>query len=277
MTSHADAAPVIGRLPVDAHVHFHDRNRIAGTLEAAAVNFGALQLAGPAEVRGVLLLAQSSRERVFEWLRDQARVDRWTVAAVPAEPQSLWLRGGSAEILVVCGRQIVAEPGLEVLSLGTDRRIDDGLGLPATLALARSDDALAVLPWGFGKWTGRRKTRVRELIDAEKDVDLWLGDNGGRLSAWPKPRLLIEGERRGHAVLPGTDPFPFWQDFRRVGSFGCLVAVALDADRPWRSIRTALRRAGASPQGFGRGAGVLAFCLKQARMQLHKHFRGGPA
>jgi hypothetical protein len=277
MTSHAAAAQGFGRLPVDAHVHFHDRSRVVDTLEAATANFSALGLAAGDRVRGALLLAQSFRERVFEWLRDQPRVERWQIAAVPAEPQSLWLRSDATEILVVCGRQVVAEPGLEVLALGTHRRIEDGLGLAATLELARSGEALAVMPWGFGKWTGRRKRRVREAIDAEKGADLWMGDNGGRLSALPKPRLLGEGERRGHAILPGTDPFPFWHDYRRVGSFGCVVPVQPDADRPWQSIRAALRQAGASPQSYGRGSGLLAFGLKQARMQFHKHFRGGQA
>ena len=258
-------------------MHFHDRNRVVDTLEAATANFSALGLAAGDRVRGALLLAQSFRERVFEWLRDQPRVERWRIAAATAEPQSLWLRSDAAEILVVCGRQAVAEPGLEVLALGTHRQIEDGLGLWATLELARSGDALAVMPWGFGKWTGRRKRRVREAIDAEKGTDLWMGDNGGRLSALPRPRLLGEGERRGHAILPGTDPFPFWRDYRRVGSFGCVVPVVLDADRPWHSIRTALRDARAAPHCYGRGSGVLAFGLKQARMQFHKHFGGGQA
>jgi hypothetical protein len=277
MTSRDAAAQVLNGLPVDAHVHFHDRSRVADTLEAATANFSALGFAAGDLIRGALLLAQSFREHVFEWLRDQARVERWRIAAAPAEPQSLWLRSDAAEILVVCGRQVVAEPGLEVLALGTHRRIADGLGLAATLELARSGDALAVMPWGFGKWTGRRKRRVRDAIDAAKGTELWMGDNGGRLAALPKPRLLGEGERRGHAILPGTDPFPFWHDYRRVGSFGCVVPVQPDAERPWQSIRSALKQAGASPRSYGRGAGLLEFGLRQARMQLHKHFRGGRA
>jgi hypothetical protein len=277
MTSNAAAAPAAGRLPVDGHVHFHDPSRVSATLDAAATNFGALRLPPAGPVRGALLLAQASHERVFEWLRDQVRIDHWQVAPARAEPQSLWLRDDRAEILVICGRQVVAEPGLEVLALGTDRRIDDGLGIAATFSLARAEDALAVLPWGFGKWTGRRKRRVREAIESERGADLWMGDNGGRLSALPKPRLLAQGERCGHAILPGTDPFPFWHDYRRVGSFGCLVPARLDADRPWQSLHAALAHTPSSLQCYGRGAGLFEFGLKQARMQLHKHLRRGRA
>src|SRR6187402_2032501 len=105
MTSNAAAAPAAG-LPVDAHVHFHDAGCVGPTLDAAAANFGALRLASTGPARGALLLAQSRRERVFEWLREQVRVGRWHVATARDEPQSLWLREDVAEILVVCGSQV---------------------------------------------------------------------------------------------------------------------------------------------------------------------------
>ena len=121
-------------------------------------NFNALDAAGESPACGALLLAQTSRERVFEWLREQVSVGRWSIAVVPAEPQCLWLRIARGELLIVCGSQVVAEPGLEVLVLGTARRIEDGLGIERTLQSAQAAGALPVLPWGFGKWTGRRET-----------------------------------------------------------------------------------------------------------------------
>jgi hypothetical protein len=270
-------APVLCRIPVDAHVHFHDRRHVAATLAAATANFRALEPAGASPVRGALLLGQSATERIFEWLRDQPGVGDWSVTPVPAEAQCVWLRSVPGEILVVCGRQVVAEPGLEVLALGTDRRIEDGLGLERTLQLAESADALAVLPWGFGKWTGRCKRRVREAIASRSVGKLWVGDNGGRLSLLPRPRLLDEAEAHGRGILPGTDPFPFGGDYRRVGSFGCLLETRLDPARPWAAIRAALARTAGSPQAYGRGAGVLEFGVRQAWMQVRKRLNGRPA
>ena len=58
---------------------------------------------------------------------------------------------------------------------------------------------------------------------------------------------------------------------------GCLVPARLDADRPWQSLREALTQARSSPPSYGRGAGLFEFGLRQARMQLHKHRRGGRA
>jgi hypothetical protein len=269
--------PVPQRIPVDAHVHFHHRDLIAATLTSAAANFSSLHIPGVAPDCGALLLAQSAREHVFEWVREQSRVGAWSVTTLTAEPQSLWFRSESGLVLVVCGRQVVAEPGLEVLALGTDRRIEDGLGLEQTLEVAMSVNALTVLPWGFGKWTGRRKRRIQATIAGPGVSGLWVGDNGGRLGILPRPRLLDEAEAHGLGVLPGTDPFPFGGDYRRVGSFGCVLDVRPDAARPWESIRESLVRAPGSPQPYGRGAGVLDFALRQAGMQVYKRLNGQPA
>jgi hypothetical protein len=262
------------KIPVDGHVHFHDPRLVEPTLGAAARNFRALRIADPAPPRGVLLLAQYPREAVFDWLREQQRVGTWKITGVPAEPHSLWLRCEASELLVVCGYQVDVERGLELLVLGTNRPIAGGLGFVHTVREARARGALAVLPWGFGKWTGRRKRLVRAAINSADLTDMWMGDNGGRLSALPRPPLLAEGERAGHAILPGSDPFPFGDDYRRVGSFGCLVPTVLDPERPWQSLRIALVRHGSSPEAYGRAAGLLEFSVKQARIQVHKRYGG---
>jgi hypothetical protein len=281
MAVHANAlqssSPALRRIPVDAHVHFHRAATVLPTLESAAANFRVLGLPGATPPLGALLLAQSANERVFEWLREQSRVGGWSVAGVRDEPQSLWLVGEAAKLLVVCGRQVVAEPGLEVLALGTDRMIEDGLGLEPTLRSAESAGALPVLPWGFGKWMGRRKQRIREQILAPGVERLWVGDNGGRLRMMPRPSLLDEAEARGFGVLPGSDPFPFGRDHRRAGSFGCLLDVELDVAQPWACLRAALVRIRGSPRAYGQGAGWLGFGFRQAWMQVHKRSGGQSA
>jgi hypothetical protein len=265
------------RIPVDAHVHFHRQHLVVPTLEAALANFIALEVPGATSSSGILLLAQSNRERIYEWIRTQERIGGWSVSAVPAESQCLRLRGEAGEALVVCGRQIVAEPGLEVLALGTDQDIDDGLGLERTLRAAHSVGAIPVLPWGFGKWNGRRGQRIREQLSSPCVASLWFGDNGGRLRSLPRPPLLDEAERRGFGVLPGSDPFPFGGDYRRVGGFGCWLEQEPDSTRPWESIRSALGGARGSPEPYGQTAGWIAFGLRQSWMQVHKRLGGRPA
>ena len=272
-TSLPEQLPPVRRVPVDAHVNFHVREHVAGTLDAAISNFGTVEVASGREGPGVLLLAQSAGEQVFEWMRKQAQVGTWSVSPAECEAQSLWLRGPRGELVVVCGRQVIAESGLEVLALGTIDHFEDGLGLQRTLAAVQASAALAVLPWGFGKWTGLRARRIREQLQSPAVADLWVGDNGGRLQNFPRPRLLVEAEAQGIGVLPGTDPFPFGKDYRRVGSFGFVVEVALDPARPWQSIRAALAGGRRSPPAFGRGEGWLGFLFKQTWIQIDKRLR----
>lgn len=272
-TSLPEQLPPVRRVPVDAHVHFHAREHVAGTLDAAISNFGNVDAAGKREGSGVLLLAQSAGERVFEWLREQAQVGAWSVSPVECERESLWLRGPRGGLAVVCGRQVIAENGLEVLALGTIDLIEDGLGLQRTLAAVQASGALAVLPWGFGKWTGLRARRIREQLQSPAVAGLWVGDNGGRLQSLPRPRLFAEAEAQGIGVLPGTDPFPFGKDYRRVGSFGFVVEVALDPARPWQSIHAALAGRRRSPPAYGRGEGWLGFLFKQTWIQIDKRLR----
>jgi hypothetical protein len=259
--------------PIDGHVHFHDRARVEPTLNAALANFRAAAAASGNGPAGALLLAQTAGEQVFEWLREQTRVGRWTVKAVAAEPEALWLAAEDVRLLAVCGRQIATGHGLEVLALGTDARFDDGNALEPTLDRVRACGALAVLPWGFGKWLGRRGEQIRSLIAARARDDLWLGDNGGRLRGLRRPRLLDEGEHAGMRVLSGTDPLPVGRDYRRTGSFGFLLPGAVDRLRPWASIAASLRSLRSSPPAYGRGTGWLRFGANQARMQVHKRLR----
>jgi hypothetical protein len=272
-TSLPEHPPSVGRLAVDAHVHFHARERVADTLDAAISNFGNVRAAGKCDGSGALLLAQNAGERVFEWLREQARVGDWSVSPAECESQSLWLRSRRGQLVVVCGRQVIAERGLEVLALGTVGLIEDGLGLERTLAAVHACGALAVLPWGFGKWRGERAQRIRAQLQSPSIADLWAGDNGGRLQSLPRPPLLAEAEAHGVGVLPGTDPFPFGNDYRRVGNFGFIVEVTLDPARPWQSVRAALAEQRRSPPAYGKAAGWLEFLFKQTWIQVDKRLR----
>ncbi|MGH8221482.1 MAG: hypothetical protein ACREQZ_00780 [Woeseiaceae bacterium] len=261
-------------LAIDAHVHFHQPRWVEPTLSAAAANFRLLAATRDSKPLGVLLLAQSAREQVFEWLREQSRAGAWTVKQVAAESQTLRVGNAGVELLVVCGRQIRAEQGLEVLALGTDQRFPDGLGLERTLAEVRQARALPVLPWGFGKWLGRRGRRVNEILSERSGKSLWLGDSGGRLRGLRRPRLMAEAERRAVGVLPGTDPFPFGHDYRRVGSFGCLLPAAIDPSQPWQSIAARLRAIEGSPTAYGRSTGWFRFGFNQAWIQVHMRLHG---
>jgi len=259
------------RVPVDGHVHFHNIRRVAATLDAAASNFAAVS-PGNRALRGVLLLTQASGERVFEQLAGGTVREGWRFEGVAGEPETVLARKNGVVIAIVCGRQVRSRNGLEVLALGTCRNFPDGREIEQALADVRGSGAMPVIPWGFGKWLGARGTRVRTVLDANGESVVSVGDNGGRLAVWGVPALVRDSARRGFRVVPGTDPFPFGDDYRRVGAFGFLTEVDVDPSTPWRSLRAWLESSPRSPQSFGAACGPVRFFVNQVGMQFYNRF-----
>jgi hypothetical protein len=223
-------------------------------------------------LRGVLLLTQAAGEHVFERLDDGKTQRGWRFHSVGEEPETVLARKRDVLIAIVCGRQVKSRNGLEVLALGTCRQFADGREIEETLDDVRRSGAMAVIPWGFGKWLGARGTRVRTVLDANGESAVSVGDNGGRLAVWGKPALVRDSERRGFRVVPGTDPFPFGGDYRRVGAFGFVAEVDVEPAAPWRSLRAWLESSPRSPRSFGAACGPVRFFVNQVGMQFYNRF-----
>ena len=258
--------------PVDAHVHFHHPSRVGLTLDAAAANFS--RVSGRASgLLGAVLLVESARENVYAQLADAGEVGGWRFASVAAEPQTLLAAAGDARIAVVCGRQVRCARGLEVLALGTVERFPEGEPLEATVDRVWAAGVLAAVPWGFGKWTGQRGAQVRELFRQRSPDLLFVGDNGGRVELLGLPELVRTARDSGFRVLPGTDPFPFGRDHRRVGAFGFMAALHPDLAHPWADLRAWLESQSASPAAYGRALGPFRFVFNQAWIQVYNRMK----
>lgn len=260
---------------VDAHVHLYRCFAQADFFDRALANFqraaAALGLA-PGGV-GCLMFTESASDDYFRQLAETQSIGdrRWHIAPTAEHVALLAGRDGPAELLLVAGRQVVTAEGLEVLALGTRARFDDGEPVGQVLAAVEAAGALAVLPWGFGKWTGRRGALAHHLAqDVASLPRLCFGDSAGRAAGWPRPKLLALAERCGRLVLPGTDPLPIASDIGKVGRFGFVVDAPLDLDRPFAALARWLGARRASPATYGRLEWPLTFAWNQAAMQLRK-------
>lgn len=270
MIDNEDNKPVRG-CPVDAHVHFHRAELVPLTLDAAAENFG--RVTPPKKgLLGALLLTQASGERVFEQIKVNGSIGDWRTEPVPQEPESLVARREDVKIAIVCGRQVRAKGGLEVLGLGTCQYFPDGASVAETVAAVHGSGALTILPWGFGKWLGSRGRVVRDTLQSVGPRIVSLGDNGSRLAVLRAPALIRQSELDGFRVLPGTDPFPFAKDYRRVGGFGFLAGVTIDESAPWAALRSWLEGLRQSPPGFGEASGPIRFVINQVGIQFYNRF-----
>jgi hypothetical protein len=239
----------IDRLLIDGHVHFHESYDEAAFLRTAHAN-----LSHHGEGFPTLLLAEMSGQQVFARWRDGAAA--WPVT-VTREASSLILGG---RLLIIAGRQIVTSERIEVLAIACIENIADGLTLDATVAAVRDADAVAVLPWGVGKWSG---ARGRFVANTALRHNVLLGDNAGRPLGWPQPTLF-----RGHVVLAGTDPLRLRSEQGRVGTYGFVLEGRFDSERPASAIASALQKLTQSPPSFGRRVRPLCFLRQQLGLRF---------
>ena len=264
-----------GTLLVDAHVHFYDCYDRVEFFEGAFENFrttGA-ELGLASEPLGCVLFSEAAGDHFFRRLRteaDTAVAGPWTFQRTGEDCSLIATRDGGQRILLFAGRQIATAEDLEVLALAVDRDFPDGVALQPTLDAVLESGAIAVLPWGFGKWSLRRGELMAQIIGSIDPVKVHLGDNGGRPGGFPPPRLFSLARRRNIKILPGTDPLPFASEAGKAGGYGFVLDGELGWDRPAEGLKRLLRAQGTQPRVYGRLESLGRFCRHQVMMQLRK-------
>jgi hypothetical protein len=261
---------------LDAHVHIHACYPLASFLDHAHAN---LEAAAGESWTGVLALTEAHGENAFLSLREAAESGtmptgsgNWTVR-LTGERISLRVTSGTRELILLAGRQVRAREDLEVLLLGTDSEVPDGLPIRQLLKIGTERRALRVIPWGAGKWFFSRGKLLSEILQVERPDDFFLGDEGGRPALWPEPRHFREARSRGIRILPGSDPLPFPREVGKAGSYGLQVLGPIDPRAPGASLLALLGGPHATIEPYGRREGAVRFFLNQIAMQLRKRRR----
>lgn len=261
MTLQTDPTPLL----VDAHVHLHDCFELVPFLDAAIANFKAQSQQGTAKpITGALLLSEVSGVNAFaERVKAHANTtSSWEIFPTQ-EAYSCWARHADGHsILIAAGRQVITQEGIEVLALITEGSISDGLSIEDTIKQVVAAGGLPVLPWGVGKWIGKRgKVVAHQLRTSE--ARLFAGDNGGRPGFWSLPTYFQQ-----RAQLPGTDPLPLPEEVSRAGSYGFYTQGILDKERPGQSLRQILQDSDVSIQPYGRSQSPIKFIKNQALIRM---------
>ncbi|MDH3479911.1 MAG: hypothetical protein OEO20_16570 [Gemmatimonadota bacterium] len=265
---------------VDCHVHYHAVYDVDTFFDSALTNFRSAATGQGVSERSeyVLMLSESAGRDYFAVFGAAARevhAERWRFRRTREAVSLLAQCADGASLTLVAGRQIAVSGGLEVLALGTDRHYRDGGDFFDTINQVLDDGALAVVPWGFGKWWFRRGHRVAQAIRALHGRAFFLGDNGGRLRYGSPPALFEEGRAVGVWTLPGSDPLPLRNHQTRAGSYGCTLNAPLDPARPAASLMEQLASASDQPPIYGELRSLADFCVAQAAMQVRKRLALG--
>jgi hypothetical protein len=273
------------RIFVDAHVHIHDCFQLGVFFDSAYSNFS-LAAAGFTQKEafvGVLLLAESTGADWFHRLRAQADTqpldeklcgeNQWFFKPTREKHSVCLLNESGAVLYLIAGRQCVTAEHLEVLALFTEDTFDEGIPIKNLIDEIKFRGALPVVPWGFGKWLGRRGKLLSELLEREKSAEFCLGDNGGRTGFLPFPSQFRLAEKREIPILPGTDPLPFSSEQFRVGSYGFSIRGKLSHEYPGGTIQSLVKNSQVVIIPYGQLTRPLKFLGNQLGMQFIKRRR----
>lgn len=242
---------------VDGHVHLYEPSHVDRALGAAAEN---LRAAVPDACAGLLLLTESTGFHAHATLTQQG--------AERLPDGSLRLLVGSFPIYLIPGFQANSMEGLEVLAIGTETRPPDHIPASDIISAIEESGGIPVLPWGVGKWIGRRRRLLRSLVGSAEAGRLFLGDNGGRPGWWHEP-MFQAGAGRGLRLLPGSDPLPIANAWQRIGTSGFVVSLP-SLDRPGDALKQALRDTTTAIRNFGSPLGTVAFTSSQLALRLRR-------
>lgn len=266
---------------VDAHVHIYDCFDLQIFFDSALANFQkeAVRNGQGNDFSAILLLTEAAKDNWFQRLVHYAVEEHETGSKAfgnwifhrTNEICSLYARSGDdGDLFLVAGRQVVTAQRLEVLALATDKDFEEGAPLRDLIQDVRESGAIPAIPWGTGKWLGRRGEILENLLKSVKDSGLFLGDNGNRPSFWRRPSHFELAQTKGIRVLPGSDPLPFASEACRPGSFGFMVEESITPDKPAKGIRRILLNPATRPIAYGKLENTYRFFRNQMAMQILK-------
>jgi hypothetical protein len=260
---------------IDGHCHLHDQVDTTLFLESAKsqIRQNASNQIPVGQLRAVLCLADYTGARGFIRLLDQCeqlRKDGWEQFRTKEDYSIKLVNNDGDRIWVIAGYQTVTKENIEVLSIGTNNEPASKQPLNDTIQDILNSGAMAVLPWGFGKWWGKRGKMVRHTMEryGQKIV---LGDNGGRPRCC-RPKMLKVAQMKRHLTIPGSDPLPLKKDQLRNGGYGFMLYRPIADEKPANWLLNCLKSLPKTPDVFGNPLCIKNFLSLQLALRLKMKF-----
>jgi hypothetical protein len=243
-------------IAVDTHLHIYDSYALE-----EAVRGCVRRLTEFAPIAGGILVERSG-QHVYRALLDGSAVDLQGGMSVNELDSGRCLelcpRGGGS-LYLFPGRQIVTGERLEILCLGIDADIPDGL--PAETAVRRVLEVggVPVLAWAVGKWLFKRSRVVSSLLNTFSPEKLLVGDSAMRPVFWAEPRLMRQARAQGFRVLAGTDPLPAAGEAAVMGRYASRLDIDFVPDGAGKLLKAAMLNSEISLQTVGSRSAPLEF------------------
>jgi hypothetical protein len=129
----------------------------------------------------------------------------------------------------------VSTERVELLVLGSTQ--DEANKLPLDQLIKQHSAYPLILPWGFGKWLGKRRTLIAKCLkNASLNQYLWIGDSALRPKIWRSRFVFNIAKENGVPHLSGSDPLPLKGQEGRIGRLG--GGISFLTDQPFQVTST---------------------------------------
>ncbi len=248
------------KLYADTHVHIYLFYSLSSLLDSALANFLIASRGVDTKLFLLCLTERSDCHFFRDAVEGKARIDGdWEILHDTAL-DVLQAKSSRGTILILPGRQNISSERLEVLSLGSDNFIVEGIPAEELIHRSESEGLLTILPWSLGKWTGKRGNEVQRLLQ-DSPLNFHVGDPSHRIG--PIPRFYHFAESTSRRLYRGSDPLPIPGEEGRAAEYGTIFNVK-DIPQDKKALLDALRE---SSGHFGGVGGVLRNISLQVKLR----------
>ncbi len=264
-------------LIVDGHVHFYDCYDTEKFFDVAIKNMGKRYSSIYPEDKNfqkILLFTEGKDNDYFSRFKTNGNFGKqseYKFENTQEDCSLILLKNDRPICYILAGRQIVTRENLEVLSIASDQKIEDGLPIEKVVKKFLDNQQIAVLAWGVGKWFFKRGRLVKDIIKKYHSPYLFIGDNSARPSFWSTPMLYNLAEKHKIEILRGSDPLPFADEQNRVGTFGFTIEGNFQVNKPAESLCKLLISNKANIKLVGRQDNPFSFLNRQTKMIFKKY------
>jgi hypothetical protein len=264
-------------LLIDGHVHLEHQDYFPELLDRALTNMRKISAEenGERQVRGMLFLAEMPGQSWRFAVRENAEKEKsiggkipWSLR--PGEQKNVIIceNGNGDQMVCLTGQQVNTSEKLELLLFGHDEPYLQE-SLLRSVEKSVKQGSLIIIPWGVGKWLGKRGRLVLDLMEHEELTGYMLGDNGNRPVVWKKIPQFIRARKKNIPIIGGTDPLFLPGQIQRVGSYGTVVSEKTTGYYSVSDIRQLFQKNN-SMKNYGALQNLHSFITAQIALRLMK-------
>ena len=265
------------KLIVDGHVHFYSCYDPNNFFDKAIKNMDAMfhsKYPGEDKFTRILLFTEGKENDYFSRFKNNSKLGssyKYKFENTQEDCSIILSKDSEPLCYILSGRQIVTRESLEVLSIASNQKIEDGLPIDDVVNTLIDNKQIAVLAWGVGKWLFKRGEIISDIIKKYHSPYLFIGDNSARPSFWQVPKLCHLAEKHNIRILRGSDPLPFSEETCRVGTFGFAIDGDFQVNNPAESFREILISNKSNITLFGYQDKTSSFLKRQTKMFFRKY------